>query len=180
MPPAGAVPRQREGRIEAVWPDGKVQGLARIAGSDAGDKEAELKYAEKDAARTRAAAERGPSQPEVCKACGLSRGPMKSCSQCRCTYYCSPECQKQDWGVGARAQDGLCGASEGCSFRFTTGREMKRVHDLKVPSGAHTEEEPGGKTWSPPTGAESGQLIIQIPVRCRFEELKKSLAVQLV
>ena len=35
--------REREDRMEAVWPEGRVQEIACIAGSDAGDKDAELK-----------------------------------------------------------------------------------------------------------------------------------------
>jgi tetratricopeptide (TPR) repeat protein len=31
-----------------------------------------------------------------CDACG-KQNPSKRCSQCRCTYYCSVECQKEDW-----------------------------------------------------------------------------------
>jgi MYND finger/RING-type zinc-finger len=31
-----------------------------------------------------------------CDACG-SRNPSKKCSSCKCAFYCSVECQRQDW-----------------------------------------------------------------------------------
>lgn len=31
-----------------------------------------------------------------CNTCN-KRGKMKKCTQCKCTYYCSKECQIQDW-----------------------------------------------------------------------------------
>jgi len=32
-----------------------------------------------------------------CQWCGAAHGPLKSCSNCRSTYYCAVGCQRRDW-----------------------------------------------------------------------------------
>jgi len=53
------------------------------------------------------------STKEICSSCGKEEVGMRCCGRCKSLYYCSKECQKEDWISHKRLCQKLDGLSEG-------------------------------------------------------------------
>lgn len=61
----------------------------------------------------------------VCKKGGSKNDQLKSCSRCRCVFYCSKECQKLDWKNHKKLCSYLATAAEEVGAELFFGRQLE-------------------------------------------------------